>query len=124
MGMLDGLQALFGEVFEDILFPGTVFKTTLTDDGKGGYSAQPTEHPVFVLVETQGEEWQSESDYSEQDSVLLILQHHLGGVTVDADDLVRTEVEGVVQKWKLKAPIRQDPVKAAYTARATEVLDG
>lgn len=124
MGMLDGLQALFGEVFEDILFPGAVFKTTLVDNGKGGFTSIPTEHPVFVLVESQGEEWMSQADYSVQDSVLLILQKHLGEVRLNADDLVRTEVEGVVQKWKLKAPINQDPVRAAYIARATEVLDG
>ena len=124
MGMLDGLQELFGDVFEDILFPGIVFKTTLVDNGKGGYDSTLEEHPIFVLVESQGEEWMSQADYSVQDSVLLILQKHLGAVQLNADDLVETTVEGITQKWKLKAPINQDPVRAAYVARATEVLGG
>lgn len=122
MAVLDGFQQLFGEVFEDFMFPGTLYKTTLVDNGKGGFTATHEEHPIFVLIEQQTEEMRGEPNYSEQDSVLLILQHHLpDGVELDGDDKITTLVEGKSQDWKLKAPIKQDPVKAAYISRATEV---
>lgn len=122
MAVLDGFQQLFGEVFEDFLFPGWLHKTALVDNGKGGFNSTHDQHPIFVLIEKQTEEMRSEPNFSEQDSALLILQHHLpAGVELDGDDEVTTVVEGKMQDWKLKAPIMQDPVRAAYIARATEV---
>lgn len=131
MGILDGMQELFGEVFEGILFSGMLHKATLSDNGKGGYITTHIDYPVFVLVESQTEEMKSEANYSAQDSALLILELHLKGkgpngadVKVDGDDQLTTVVEGVTQRWKLKAPIRQDPVNAAYIARGSEVEGG
>ena len=129
MGTLDGFQQLFGEVFEDLLFPGELHKATLVDNGKGGFDTTPQDYPIFVLIEQQTEDMQSEANYSPQDSVLLILQWHLSSagsngseVKVTGDEEATTTVEGRTQRWKLKAPIRQDPVNAAYIARATEIV--
>ena len=125
MGALDGFQQLFGEVFEDFLFPGWLHKTTLVDNGKGGWTTTHEQYPIFVLIEEQTEEMRSEPNFSDQDSALLILQHHIpDGVELTGDDEVTTVVEGKSQDWKLKAPIKQDPVRAAYIARATEVTGG
>lgn len=129
MSTLDGFQQLFGEVFEDLLFPGVLHKTILEDNGKGGFNTTHPDYPMFVLIEQQTEDMQSEANYSPQDSVLLILQYHLkaagpGGseIRVTGDEEATTVVEGRTQRWKLKAPIRQDPVNAAYIARATEIV--
>lgn len=129
MSTLDGFQQLFGEVFEDLLFPSELHKVALVDNGKGGFSSIPQDYPIFALIETQSEEmWGREHDYSPQDAQLLILQWHLKGkgpggsnVEINGDDEVTTTVEGRTQRWKLKAPIKQDPVNAAYISRATEL---
>lgn len=129
MSTLDGFQQLFGEVFEAFLFEGVLHKEVLEDNGKGGYNSTPKDYPIFVLIEQQTEEMRGEPNYSPTDSALLILQHHLKGkspngtdVELDGDDEVTTTVEGRTQRWKLKAPIKQDPVNAAYIARATELI--
>lgn len=129
MSTLDGFQQLFGEVFEAFLFESVLHKTTLLDNGKGGFNTIKVDYPVYALIEQQTEEMRGEPNYSPTDSALLILQHHLKGkgpngenVELDGDDEVTTTVEGRTQRWKLKAPIKQDPVNAAYIARATELL--
>lgn len=131
MAVLDGFQQLFGEVFEDFLFPGWLHKTTLVDNGKGGWTTSHVEYPIFALIEKQSEEMRGMENFSEQDSAILILEWHLVGkgpggtdITLNGDDEVTTNVEGLEQDWKLKAPILQDPVRAAYIVRATEVPRG
>lgn len=126
---LDGFQQLFGEVFEAFLFEGMLHKSNLVDNGKGGYSDTQVDYPIFVLIEEQTEEMRGEPNYSPTDSALLVLQHHLRTagpgeteVNLDGDDEITTTVEGRTQRWKLKAPIKQDPVNAAYIARATEIV--
>lgn len=129
MSTLDGFQQLFGEVFEAFLFEGVLHKASLVDNGKGGYTTSNVDYPIYALIEQQTEEMRGEPNYSPTDSALLILQHHLkakgpngADVELDGDDEVTTTVEGRTQRWKLKAPIKQDPVNAAYIARATELV--
>lgn len=114
MGILDGLQELFGEVFGDVFPDGTLHKQTLVDDGKGGYSSTQVDHPIKVLVESCSEEQRADPGYTELDVSLIILQYLVAAALTSDDEVTANSL-----RWKINTPIRQDPVKAAWIARGT-----
>lgn len=98
-----GLQAVFGAAFGAVYLPGYLLRTTLTDDGEGGYSTSHAVHAIKGQVDQASERMRRADGYTDGDMRVIVLQ---SGVTVEpnTDDL--TVLGGKV--WVLSG-IQADP---------------
>ena len=81
-----GLQAVFGAAFGAVYLPGYLLRTTLTDDGEGGYSTSHAVHAIKGQVDQASERMRRAEGYTDGDMRVIVLQ---SGVTVEpnTDDL-------------------------------------
>lgn len=98
-----GLQAVFGAAFGAVYLPGYLLRTTLTDDGEGGYAVSHAVHSIKGQVDQASERMRRADGYTDGDMRVIVLQ---SGVTVEpnTDDL--TVLGGKV--WVLSG-IQADP---------------
>lgn len=115
MTMLKGLQAVFGAAFASLYDDGVLHKTTLTDDGAGGFAMSTAESPVKVLVQTLSDADRAANGLPLAAVNLSVLRAGLG-TTVDIDDGVT--VNGVSYRV-LRS--ESDAAQASYTLAAVPV---
>lgn len=98
-----GLQAVFGAAFGAVYLPGYLLRTTLADDGEGGYAVSHAVHSIKGQVDQASERMRRGDGYTDGDMRVIVLQ---SGVTVEpnTDDL--TVLGGKV--WVLSG-IQADP---------------
>lgn len=81
-----GLQGIFGAAFGAVYPSGYLLRTTLTDDGEGGYSTSHAVHSIKGQVDQASERMRRAEGYTDGDMRIIVLQ---SGVTVEpnTDDL-------------------------------------
>lgn len=115
MTALNGLQAVFGAAFASLYDDGVLHKTTVTDDGAGGFLTSTADSPVKVLVQTLSDADRAASGLPLAAVNLSLLRAGLVS-TVDIDDGVT--VNGVSYRI-LRS--EADAVPASYTLAAVPV---
>lgn len=87
MGLLDGgMQGIFGAAFGAVYPSGYLLRTTLTDDGEGGYTTSHAVHAIKGQVDQASERMRRAEGYTDGDMRVIVLQ---SGVAVEpnTDDL-------------------------------------
>ena len=115
MTMLNGLQAVFRAAFASLYDDGVFHKTTVTDDGAGGFVTSTEDSPVRVLVQTLSDAGRAASGLPLAAVNLSVLRAGLL-TTIDIDDGVT--VNGVSYRV-LRS--EADAVQASYTLAAVPV---
>lgn len=112
MSLLDGaIRELFGEVFGAEYLEGVLVKTTLVDDGLGGWSTTSTSLEIAAQLDAADESMRREPGYTATDAKLIILQDSLA-VTLTTGDKVT--LDG--RSW-LIASVASDPAASHWVAR-------
>lgn len=119
MGLLDGgLKAVFGKAFGPIFIDGTVYIPTQTrtagDDISTVWGAGVA-CKCAVLECTQA--MRQAPGYTIEDVRLIILQADVAIAALNTDCHVTTRGT----RYKLNAPLSQDPAQATWESRATPI---
>lgn len=115
MGLLDGgLQGIMGAALASLYTDVTLTRTSLTDDGKGGYTAGgPSTATVKVQRNDFSDFTRSQLNIPTKDARFLILQHG-AGMTPRRED---TFPHGGVT-WKI-VDLSADPANVYWAAHVT-----
>lgn len=115
MSLLDGgIAGVMASAFGSIYLPGTLYRRTLADDGKGSLTPSETTQSVKVQVDSATEAMRAEPGYTGTDVRLLILASGLS--------LVNTDCEVAVGNRRFAiASVAQDPAGAYFECRGVAV---
>ena len=79
-----GLRAVFGAAFGGLFNDGVLHKARLTDDGAGGFTAQGTDSPAKILVESLSEQARAAGGLPRDAVILTVLRAGLpADITLD-----------------------------------------
>ena len=113
MSLLDGdLATLFGTAFAGLFRNAILDKSTVTDDGSGGFASMLVPTPAKVMVEAVSDRARAASGIPDVAVTLSILQAGLG-TTVDLDDQITV---GGMNYRVIR--VEADPAGAVWTAIA------
>lgn len=112
MGFLDGgIAAIMASAFSPLYLDGSLYRRTLNDDGKGGYtSADQAPVSIKLQVDDATEAMRGEAGYTATDVRLIILANGIGDVDTDCEVVVSGKRYSV-------ASVKQDPARSYFECR-------
>jgi hypothetical protein len=121
MGLLDGgIQSIFGSAFGALYLNAALTRTVQTSDDEGGGTVTPSDQPCKVQVDACTETMRRAPGYTINDVSLYVLQVGISGGPIDTACYVTPATgphAGI--RYRLVAPIAQDPAAAYWNARGT-----
>lgn len=110
MGLLDGgLQTIFGNVFGPLLLDATLHKASQFFDDGGSVLESFNNYPCKAMEETVSAVVRAQAGIPAKDVRFIVLQLSVGAKLEPGDELT---IRGA--RWKLRAPVDQDPAQASW----------
>jgi hypothetical protein len=117
-----GLAQVFGTVFSSFYLNCNVKKSTLTDDGEGGYTQAFTSYPGKVQRDDYSAFYRNQAGIPDTDVKLIVLQANMT-VSLEMNDVVEIlDADGnVTATYKVVGPVKQDASSAVWEAQGTPI---